>query len=284
MNRILMRVVSAVALVGFLASCAQGRVFLEGNDEQKPEAVQAFNSANSDPNVGQPMLTSTYRVSVNAPSVKLNDFCQGELIITVWSNFRMVPQGTIFCELVGQMDIGAMMGATMIEQERHAESGRIVRDANPTDGSGLSFNPPRPRSLGPTIQDPSDFEGYSYKEQSTVTGTLSDGTPINDSGEFYVKVENARTAFNAIHMGKTFDQVIHWRLNAAGFKNSRNGTGIYDQMEFWYNVRPISIPQIKISAKVSDMVAPGDPSGKLGSAFLGTLEVVISLVKEERFE
>lgn len=273
-------------------SCAEGRVFQGGAVEVKPEAVQTFNAVAGTAAEESPILIGRYRAWVDAPRIGLKNLCQGELTLTIYAGGGVKPDGVLFCDVVGSQDLGAMMpkpeGAPeAFDPKRFPQFGMITRVPNPGAGQhGPRFDPPRPMFLGPLIQNPDVFIGFTHTEASRLSGTTADGsTRLDDHGEFIFQVHALKQTYTSPDMpGTRFDNVMEWSVTTRGFQKSRFGTMIFDEMRYHINLRPISIPRIQFRASVSDISPPDFEGAAMANRFLGPIEINMSVIEETRLK
>jgi hypothetical protein len=283
MNKI-SSILPALTCFNMMASCTSGEVFKTGNNETKPPRQQGAADSSGLEAASKPILAADYNVSVDASNGQ--NLCKGVANVILGGDLKFKPTGTLKCIMVGDKKIEELFKDTTQEDEldpaKYPEAGRVTRKPNPLPGTpGATFDPPRPSLLGPLIQRPDEFEGYRYVEQSRLTLINEAGT-VQDQGAFLIQVKDVGSSFSPEGSGKTYDQIIHWEISASGFSNVQKGAiGVFDRSEYWQNVRPISIPQIKFYTKLSQLFSGG--MSQLGDAFLGPVTISITLKSEQRF-
>jgi len=272
----------AVVLAGTLAlACSSGDAFKGGTAERKPPRL-APGSADVAGVVetAKPILAIEYDVSVDTD--KPMNLCKGTANVLINSTLKFRPTGKLKCLLVGEKDLSELFKDEGVEEEidrtKVPEAGKFTRKAN-TSG-GARFTPPRPNLLGPLIQDVDIYKNYRYVEESTVEVNDPQSGPISDKGAFFIQVLEAGVPFTAPISGQRYENVIHWEISASGFTNAGK-IGVFEKTEYWQNARPISIPQIKMYTKLSQLFSGG--MSAIGDAFLGKVIITISVKSESRF-
>jgi hypothetical protein len=281
--RTLLQPIVLIVFGRLISGCDGGDAFTTGGNEFKPprQTGATDNTLNAS---SKPILAADYNVSVDAGNGQ--NLCKGVANVVLGGDLKFKPTGTLTCILVGQKNIAELFKDTEeedpVDVTKYPQAGRFTRKANPKPGAqGAAFDPPRPSLLGPLIQRPDEFKDYRYVEQSRVTVVSPQGT-VQDQGAFLIQVLNVGTSFTPEGSGKTYDQIIHWEISASGFANIQKGSvGVFERSEYWQNVRPISIPQIKFYTKLSQLFSGG--MSAIGDAFLGPVTITISLKSEQRF-
>jgi hypothetical protein len=276
--------ISTLGFISLILSCSSGEAFKTGKSETKPPRQLGAIDPSSSEVAAKPILAADYNVSVDASNGQ--NLCKGVANVILGGDLKFKPTGTLKCIVVGDKKIEELFKDTTEEDKldpaKYPEAGRVTRKPNPIPGTpGAAFDPPRPSLLGPLIQRPEEFQGYRYVEQSRLTLINESGT-VQDQGAFLIQVLDVGSSITPEGSGKTYDQIIHWEISASGFSNVQKGAiGVFDRAEYWQNVRPISIPQIKFYSKLSQLFAGG--MSQLGDAFLGPVTISITLKSEQRF-
>jgi hypothetical protein len=148
--------------------------------------------------------------------------------------------------------------------------------------AGAKFDPPRPFIIGPVIQDPGKYKGFSKEYSSTVTGSAK-GKSYNASGSFKVTVINPKTDYVWSEKNIKLDNVIHWKNVKTGFDGVPPNFGmLFSEMEWYFSYRPILIPVIRIKGQMGDFIVRNDASGanqNLMNELVGELTTTLKLQK-----
>jgi hypothetical protein len=213
--------------------------------------------------------------------------CNGEADLKIGSKNGNIglefPTAQVKC-LGITLDLAKMLkfGAQQTQEEPSVSSdGRVLRLDKIGGGT---FNPPRPLVLGPVVQDPSKFEGFSESKNYTVSGTGQSGA---FSGEGTIDLEVLGVNDKYEDGDIQFENVLHWQMTTKGFdKLPKASLFLFDKLEMYFNTRPIMIPKIVIEGELSDFMSGGPAAGgaagggiigKVGDAFIGSLKIEFSV-------
>jgi hypothetical protein len=247
-------------------------VFKSGVSEQKPTSSVPVSSSGLTENIKE---VGTFKFALKISSNSGATVCKGDITARIMSNFTMeYPEGVARCASI-QVDLAKMLGQF---------SGNLGKIGKLTASKGVlyiasiagaEFSPPRPILLGPIIRNPEIYKDLDITTNHTVTIKDASGQTETKDGSFNVKVHEINKTEEVKNHG-TYDSVIHWQITRSGFEGISPLNGlILDSLEWWFNIKPISIPRLKVKANIQDFVKSDDPS--LASVFgnVVTLELVL---------
>ncbi len=276
----------ASALLAYsLMACSVSGV-TGGKRETKGERTPAEATQASAP--ATKASTSTYYVEIRSASSMV--LCGGPAVLEIMSNFQIrFPEFNLKCQGF-DLNLAAMLGSAMQTPGTTPTPEKLLVH----DGflllmeelAGAKFNPPRPFILGPVIQNPEKYRGFSRSYPSTVTGkNPSTGKTISANGSFDVTVINPKTDYSYPEKSIKLDNVIHWKITKSGFNDVPATMGLlFSEMEWYYSYLPILIPMIKIKGQISDFITPaaGNTSNQtLANDMVGQLTTTLTLQKFE---
>ncbi len=262
-----------------------------GNSEKKPlqtllngtEGLKGFDATAK----VKTAATVTYLMKVTSESgVAL---CNGEATVKIMTNFSMsFPKAEIAClsltvNLAKALDTG---GAALGGGEGADPASSITHDGKVLSLktlAGTSFDPPRPMLLGPIVQDPTIYKNFKQTTQHTLSGKDPEtGAAVGGSGAFKINVIDHKTTYKNNFVEEEFDSILHWEITTTGFKGVPAKSGlVFDRMEWLWNTRPIMIPKISITGRLSDFIS--GEAGANADMLLGTLKIDLQ-VKEYKIE
>jgi len=262
-----------------------------GNSEKKPlqtlldgtEGLKGFEATAK----VKTAATVTYLMKVTSESgVAL---CSGDATVKIMTNFSIsFPKAEIAC-LSLKVNLGKALdtgGAALGGGEGQDAASSITHDGKVLSLktlAGTDFDPPRPMLLGPIIQDSTIYKNFKRTTQHSLSGKdLETGANISGSGSFKINVLDHKTTYKNNFIDEEFDNILHWEISTSGFKGVPAKAGlVFDRMEWLWNTRPIMIPKISITGRLSDFIS-GEP-GANADMLLGTLKIDLQ-VKEYKIE
>jgi hypothetical protein len=225
---------------------------------------------------------ASYDISVTSRSGA--SLCLGTASIEITSDFAMkFPAAKISCVSL-TIDLAKVLGATQSSMGNNnmSSDGKMLY----MDSFGSAkFEPARPFLVGPIIQDPSEYEGFSKSGDYTVTYDKS-GVQDTKSGKINVKVLETQGKYNAGNFDKKLDKVLHWQMTTTGFDGVPvANTFLFDKIEFYWNTRPIMVPKIVIEGYLGDFVTKND--GAKGAVniddVIGQIRLELTVTKFDTF-
>lgn len=286
-NRITTSTVLSLMAVFFgahLSSCSNQL----GSGSGEKKAVQAGPPMNETANQVK-VSTSQYRVEVRSASKML--LCSGPATLEIMNDFQVrFPDFKLRCQGF-DLDLASMLQAAATE----GDGGQKAADLIEHDGYVLSigkigeatYDPPRPFVLGPVIQDPEKYRGFSRVYQTRVKGKSKlTGQTYDAPGAFKVSVVNNKTDYKWPDKNINLENVIHWKIQKAGFDGIPPTFGmLFTEMEWHFSYRPILIPVIRIKGNISDFVSknPNGPAtdDSMMQQMVGELTTTLMLEKHE---
>lgn len=262
------------------------KVFKGGSSESKPvttllngtEGVTGFDATAE----VKTAATVTYIMKVTSESGAA--LCEGEATIKIMSNFSMsFPKAEIDCvslkvNLAKALEAGGGIGGgdPKEAQENIVHDGKVL---SLKKLANANFDPPRPMLLGPIIQDVSKYKNFKQTTKHSLTGTDPEsGVPVSGTGSFNIEVLDYKTTYKNKYLDEEFENVIHWQMTTSGFKDVPAKIGlIFERWEWLWNVRPIMIPKLSFTGRLSDFIS-GD-AGANADALVGILKIDLT-VKE----
>ena len=296
MNRLNALILTCVALIPYIFfGCKNnGGTFDKGkgnlrnktlsDPQQQPTTTQSDLLAQV-----KPAVNSSYELTVRSRSGTV--LCAGNTNLVINSNLSLsVPSANMKC-LTATVDLARLLtgvatsdGGSLSRRTTNAESdlsadGKVLRKAT----IGVSkFTPARPLILGPIIQDPTKFRGFT---ESNTYQVVSEG--VSASGQIAIQVIEVNSSFKPEHFaGDTkFDEILHWQMTSIGFSGIKRAKAfLFDKIEFYWNVRPLAIPRIIIEADLDDLTGGGIVIGNfasLGNGLLGKLTIDIQATSHQ---
>jgi hypothetical protein len=262
-----------------------------GNSEKKPvqtllNGTEGLKGLGATQDV-KTAATVTYLMKVTSESGVA--VCNGEATIKIMTNFSMTfPKAEIACLSLtvnlgkaldtGGAALGGGDGADAVSTITH--DGKVL---SLKTLAGTDFDPPRPMLLGPIVQDPSIYKNFKQTTQHTLSGKDAEtGAAISGTGSFKINVLDEKTTYKNNFIDEEFENILHWEITSSGFKDipARSGL-VFDRMEWLWNTRPIMIPKLSITGRLSDFIS-GD-AGANADMLLGTLKIDLT-VKEYKIE
>ena len=276
-----------------LGGCSPGSVFDGGKDEAKPGSlIGGIDLQDRDAEI---VYQAKFAVSVDAKDGQGMNLCKGDAFITVYTDMSARPTGKLACIAEMNKDLSQMFDGEAEKEPIlpgvYAESGIIQRSANPKAGTeGSHFDPPMPFILGPIVQNPDLLKNYRHSEASTLRVISPSGYSMDTTGSFTIDVVNHSETVTADLTGEVYDNVIHWRNTSSGFQNViKADHKIFDQWDWWWRPRPISIVKMEMRTTLGELVDPQE-AGSMGSllgigdAMFGTIIISWKLKEEIRNE
>lgn len=289
----MMRHITAIlcASAALLGGCAKGNLN-SGKSEEKP----VLNGGNSNPTQekkqAKPIISGNYFVTVDQyerlDGTQPQNLCKGNATVVIWDDMRFKPSGFLDCMMVGKIELGKFFISPSefepLDGTKYDGAEYFSRMPNPAAGSqGAFFTPPRPMVLGPIIQDPNFYNNYRYVDaKDTHVRLVTPQGTVESDGKFLIEVKNINTSFQPQGSTTRYENVIEWEMRTSGFMNfPKMQANLADRWEWWWRVKPISIPQMKLHTTLGQLM-PGQPLSKLGDAFFGPVIITLSLVDESR--
>jgi hypothetical protein len=139
--------------------------------------------------------------------------------------------------------------------------------------ANANFYPERPLLIGPIIQNPEEFSGFTETTRHRLeTLDQKTGKKITSEGEFTVSVIADQRELTVD--GGDFEHVLHWKIEASGFSGIPKSQGLlFTKWEWYWNTRPIMIPKIVIVGEISDFLSG---NGSDASALVGEITIDLS--------
>lgn len=279
------------ALVAGGCNSSDETVFKKGgNNEVKPSRPLldgAEGLAGSDATAdAKTAATVTYLMKVTSESGAA--VCEGEATVKIMTNFALsFPKAEIDC-LSLKVDLAKALdnGGVGIAGDSKDAGENIVHDGKVFSLKKLAnadFEPARPMLLGPIVQDPTKFKNFKKTTNHTLTGkNIQTGNSISGSGSFTIEVLDHQTTYKNKFIEDEFKNVLHWRMTSSGFKDIPAQTGlVFKRWEWVWNTRPIMIPKISITGRLSDFIK-GEGAGNT-DALVGELQIDL-IVKDYTIE
>ena len=243
--------------------------FSGGSVEFKPKRTLPANFEEnlSQKNPDEKKVVAAIDYDVSVTSMSKAKICDGTLLLSIYSDFTLKFTDSILSCGSMKLDLGAMLAGNKSEDDikKKLESdGKVFKSSNI---AGATFDPPRPLMQGPVVLDNKKFKGYEgfFKTQATVGSKKS-------RGEFAVRVLDHDAEYSNETVGESFDNIIHWQIEATGFDGLPATKGmLFKSLTWWYATRPIMIPKLKISGYLSEFLSSKD--GKALDALTGELDI-----------
>lgn len=281
-HKILISVVVGLPLLAVSVSCSNQL----GSGSGEKKSVQAGPPMNATSNQVK-VSTSKYIAEVRSNSGAI--LCSGPATLEIMNDFQVrFPDFKLRCQGF-DLDLASMLQAAAVDDQ----GGQKPADLIEHDGHVLSigkvgeatFDPPRPFVLGPVIQDPEKYRGFSREYQTRVKGSSKlTGKSYDAPGAFKVTVINSRTDYKWPEKNINLENVIHWKLQKAGFEGVPPTFGmLFKEMEWYFSYRPILIPVIRIKGNISDFVSKNDAGAgnDMMQQMVGDLTTTLILEKHE---
>ena len=278
------RVGLIVGLVaGLASSCTNDKGLPQnGKTEKKPTTVGEDDLQVKDDAPVSKVAEASYDIAVTSRSGA--SLCLGSASIEIDSNFAMkFPAAKLSCVSL-TIDLAKVLGATQasVSNEGMSSDGKMIYME--TFGSA-KFEPARPFLVGPVIQDPSDYEGYTKNGDYTVS-FQNGGVSDTKSGKINIKVIETNGKYESSKFDKKLDKVMHWQMTTTGFEGVPvANTFLFDKIEFYWNTRPIMVPKIVIEGFLGDFISQSD--GKKGALniddVIGKIRLELTVTKFDTF-
>lgn len=231
--------------------------------------------------------TSHYKAEVRSNSGAL--LCSGPATLEIMNDFQVrFPDFKLRCQGF-DLDLASMLQAAATNGQENQKPAELLEH----DGYVLqigkvgeaTYDPPRPFVLGPVIQDPEKYRGFSREYQTRVKGKSKlTGKTYDAAGAFKVTVMNHHTDYKWPEKNINLENVIRWKIQKAGFDGVPPTFGmLFKEMEWYFSYRPILIPVIRIKGNISDFVSKNDSSSDNGmmQQMVGDLTTTLILEKHE---
>lgn len=269
-------------VVGVLCGCTDDKMPLNGKTETKPVST----AENDDLKVNNPktvtkVAAASYDISVTSRSGA--SLCLGSASIEITSDFAMkFPAAKISCVSL-TIDLAKVLGATQSSISDSGMSSDSKMIYMKSFGSA-KFDKPRPFLIGPIIQNPSEYEGYTNNGDYTVIYEKN-GVQNSKSGKINVKVLETQSNYSAGNFDKKLDKVLHWQMTTTGFDGVPvANTFLFDKIEFYWNTRPIMVPKIVIEGFLGDFITTNDTKGVVNiDDVIGQIRLELTVTKFDTF-
>ncbi len=244
-----------------------------GNTESKPVVTDSPGSADLSKKAAK-VAEVTYDLSVTSSSGAVP--CRGEVALGILEDFSLdIPTAVMNCGSL-TLNLGMVLGKSVMSGGEDRDlTGNMQHDGKVMSMKQIAnanFYPERPILLGPIIQNPSDYVGFKRTtEHKLETLDKTTGKRKESRGEFKVTVLDVESHFEV--PGGSFDNVLHWQLEANGFDGIPKSQGLmFSKWEWYWNTRPIMIPKIVIVGELSDFIQ--SKNGESGTNdLLGELKI-----------
>jgi len=248
----------------------------DGNFESKPTSLLAGgdNAASLDQESETIKKAASARYAIKITSDSGAVLCRGVVDLTIMTNFSIeLPEAFITCGGNMNIDLASVLSGGI----GGGDSGKGILDGFGDKGgdspvshdgkvlslseiAGVKFDPPRPLMLGPIINNPDDFKDF----ERTVSSSATHKSGKTGSGKFKLKVLNHQGKYSNPLMEKSgldpFKNVMHWEMKTSGFEGFTASEGlIIEKFEWYWNTRPLMIPEIQIEGNLGDLF--GNPDG-----------------------
>ena len=275
-------VVFFLSCLGASCTSSEESVFKAGSAQKKPASQLTSNAArdgnidgkNSSPNA---VASATYGIRLKSNSGAR--LCEGEVEFQILSNFTInFPQAEVRC-LSLKINLGGILAAV---SSNAYGSGDLKSDGTVISISkiaGAEFTPARPVLLGPIVQDRSKFSKFNSVTDHTVRTKDINGSSISAQGSFRIEVLNEKTTYSNKYLKKPFDDILHWQITTSGFEKVPPQNGLlFKKIEWFFNTRPIMIPQINIVGDLSGFLQDDE---KGVGALVGDFEINLVVMKHK---
>lgn len=282
--RLILNIAVTLMLLG-QTHCSSDDVFV-GSDgiEKKPESKLAPNQDTTPKK--RRLFQSLYHFTVKMKKLG-KKICEGSAELIAYTDFSTEMRGDIPCDGSRRLNLQDMMGTTageltLKEAKMYPFYDKVSRIGN---NAVTQYDPPFPFILGPVVQNVKDYEGFAFSENSRVQHRTRKGQTENGAGIVSVKVLEAGIPFRPEGYTEEFKNVMHWERTTSGFDtiSERGGAFLYEKFEYWWSVRPIAIPMIRIEGPLKQFIGIEDIATAIGSAIGVTLVVEMNLVEHTQF-
>ncbi len=274
---------SSLVLVVVLGCHANDESMLRsgGNLQKKPVLLTDSAKLKGSSSMESVVAHVTYLIDVRLNS-GLTPCPGGEITLGLTDKFTFtMPNSKIQC-LSADIDISALLGSALA----NGGAGQFDPQALKSDGlmfslsevAGATFDPPRPLLIGPIVQDTAALVGLNKTISSTVTVEHpNDGEPTSATGRFHVQVLDVGGAYQNHFLKEPLTNVLHWKLETAGFDGVSPAHGILiREMEFFWNLRPIMVPRIRVSVDNIGAFVSGGSAADI-SALVGAVTISLTV-------
>lgn len=281
MIKVLTPLAISLASIGSMGcNSSEESIFRSGTSEEKPtseltEKAGRILGATSGDADARKVASATYGIRLKSNSGAR--LCEGEVEFQIMSNFTLnFPQAEVRC-LSMKINLGGILASVSAGA---SEDGGLKSDGKLISIkkiAGAEFTPPRPVLLGPIIQDIKKYTGMNMVTDHTVIAKDSKGATIKSNGSFRVEVINEKTTYSNKYITKPFENILHWQISTNGFENvpSQNGL-LFRKVEWFFNTRPIMIPQINIVGDLGSFLQDGENGV---GALVGEFEINLIVMK-----
>ena len=279
-------------LLALLATgCNDGDDAVFGNEngiEKKPPGLAAKGNTFTAQQAGgdATVVDAQYKLSIFTRSEAR--LCDGNVDIKIGFKSGEIdfdlPEAIIRCLSI-EIDLSKMLSfAKSSESEPEISSdGKVLRIDR---FGGGTFDPPRPLLVGPIFQNIDRFKGFDESKNYSVSGTNDQGSSYSGSGNIDIEVHDIEAKFTSeANEDLEFDNIVHWSMKASDFGEDvpKAKLLLFDNLEFYFNARPIMVPKIVMEGQMSYFIqgsgAGGEGGGVEGIAddFLGPLRIVLEV-------
>lgn len=276
----MLRLFTIVAACSLAAGCQDDeKVFKgDGGNESKPLAsllpegagVNGLGATNQ-----APTEAAHVTFDLNVESKTKTALCQGEVKLVIMSDFTMqFPASKVHCGSM-TIDLGTALGGGAGGEKEEGNISSTNGVLNFKKIAGAEFDPPRPFLIGPVVQNPDKYKGFTQHTDHQATASSGSG-----SGSFDIKVEDVQTTLDNKFIKGDFKNVMYWTIAADGFdgiKKKSEGL-IFRKIEWFWNTNPIMIPRVVIYGELGDLIEAEDTTNQI----VGELKIALD-AKEYNF-
>jgi hypothetical protein len=275
-------------MLGFLLAvtqvgCQSGEesVFNGGSSQSKPrpELLTGKEGQGFGATAAEAMEVASAKYGIRLKSASGARLCEGEVSLSIMSDFTIKFPGAEARCLSLRIDLAGILASVGTEGAGVSGMESDGKALFVKNLAGAEFLPARPILLGPVVQDTSKYKGYKAVTDHTVTTKeFKTGKTLNAKGSFELEVISEKTTYTNKYLAKPFENVMHWMMKTAGFAGIPPQNGLlFKNIEWFFNTRPIMIPQINITGDLASFLQEEEGGGV--GAIVGDIE--ISLVVME---
>lgn len=288
------KVTAILVIAVILGGCSNRKVFSDGENETKPKVTSTpnLNSLAADEDLTN--FHGFYHFLVRRKG-KDEVVCKGEAEI-ISKQSGTITRGKAPCTdpiLKGagvkeiEIDDDPNKVTTKFPWEEAKKLGLDPRISRIKSTGDTVYNPYLPDLIGPVIQDPRSYSDIDETTNLTVWTKDKKGQQIESSGSVHIKVIKVYGKgdyYRPEGYFESFDEVIHYHINATGFDKlpNKSDVGLYEKFEYHWSTQPIAILNVHIEGPVKDF-EDSKFRGFAGNILFGG-GIVIDLVLKEHVQ